>query len=96
MFGNAQKAFDQFYAVVHEAIEYNKPLRPKKTKDDKPWMTPNIKNMIIERQRLFHSGQQIKWKSMCNRIQSAIKKRKWTYNRRFTSANADLWKRKQP
>ena len=57
MFGNAQQAFDQLYAISREAVEFNQPLRAAKIKDDKPWMTSDIKALIAERQRLFHSGQ---------------------------------------
>ena len=43
---------------------------------DKPWMSAEIKLLILERQRAFHSGSNEKWRLLRNKVRMAICKRK--------------------
>ena len=46
---------------------------------DKPWMTSFIKRKIKARQRAFSSGDVIKYKELCDKIKTLIKKAKKEY-----------------
>ena len=43
---------------------------------DKPWMSAEIKSLILERQRAYHSGSNEKWRLLRNKVHMAICKRK--------------------
>ena len=43
---------------------------------DKPWMSAEIKSLILERQRAYHSGSNERWRLLRNKVRMAICKRK--------------------
>ena len=43
---------------------------------DKPWMSVEIKSLILERQRAYHSGSNDRWRLLRNKVRKAICKRK--------------------
>ena len=43
---------------------------------DKPWMSAEIKSLILERQRAYHSGSNERWRLLRNKVRIAICKRK--------------------
>ena len=43
---------------------------------DKPWMSAEIKSLILERQRACHSGSNERWRLLRNKVRMAICKRK--------------------
>ena len=43
---------------------------------DKPWMSAEIKSLILERQRAYHSGSNDRWRLLRNKVRIAICKRK--------------------
>jgi hypothetical protein len=57
-------------------------------------MTTHIKNLITERQKLFHSNKSDdnkKWKKMANIIRHQIRKRKKSYYNRFKNRDSKIW-----
>ncbi|CAB3995794.1 Hypothetical predicted protein [Paramuricea clavata] len=46
---------------------------------DKPWMTPMLKQLIIQRQRAFHSGDRAVWLHHRDKVQREISSQKHTY-----------------
>ena len=48
-----QTKFDAFYAIQDTC----QPLKIVKFKNDQPWMTTHFKNLITERQKLFHNNK---------------------------------------
>ena len=47
--------------------------------NDKPWITPAIKQLIADRQKAFHSQNIPVWQSLKYKVQLEIKHRKTTY-----------------
>ena len=92
IFSNAQRAYDTFYDTLNNAQNLHQPLRMVKTKDDQPWMTAEIKQLIIERQRLFFQEHGPKWKQMRAKVRALIQKRKKSYNSTLTTGNAKAWR----
>ena len=43
---------------------------------DKPWMSAEIKSLILERQRAYHSGSNDRWRLLRNEVRIAIYERK--------------------
>ena len=43
---------------------------------DKPWMSAEIKSLILERQRAYHSGSNDRWRLLRNKVRIEICKRK--------------------
>ena len=43
---------------------------------DKPWMSAEIKSLILEQQRAYHSGSNDRWRLLRNKVRIAICKRK--------------------
>lgn len=87
---SAQEKTDVFYDIVLKIMDLNLPLRPSLIGNDKPWMTEEIKELIIDRQRLFHTNE-TEWKEVAKRVKVLIEKRKEEYywklgNKRFVAA----------
>ena len=53
---------------------------------DKPWMSAEIKSLILERQRAYHSGSNQRWRHLRNKVQVVIcKRKKEFYSRKVQS-----------
>jgi hypothetical protein len=88
-----QAATDLFYAAIKTAEDLCQPLKSIKSKEDQPWMTFEIKKMIQERQRLFHSNLKEKWLDISNKIKLKIRKRKKEYfQNKYVLGNPNWWK----
>jgi hypothetical protein len=74
-------------------MDINLPLRPSLIRNDKPWMTEEIKELIIDRQRLFHTNES-ELKELAKRVKVLIEKRKEEYYGQLGNKNPkELWQR---
>lgn len=90
---SAEEKTDLFYDTVLEIMDLNIPLRPSLIRNDKPWMTEEIKELILDRQRLFHTSEN-EWKEMAKRVKVLIEKRKEEYYGQLGNKNPkELWQR---
>jgi hypothetical protein len=48
---------------------------------DKPWITPEIKNLIKDRQKAFHSNNTPLWRLLKNKVQLEIAEKKKSFYR---------------
>jgi hypothetical protein len=64
-------------------------------KDDQPWMTPNIKQMIKKRQKLYNQSytddDNSKWRKLANTIRYKITQRKRQYFSCFKNKDSKKW-----
>lgn len=62
---------------------------------DKPWMTSSIKQLILDRQRAYHSGRHDQWKHLRNKVRRTITQRKEVFYREkahhFRTGNPRKW-----
>ncbi len=87
-----QQATNEFYAAIQEAEDEFQPLKVFKVRDDKPWMTADIKSLIAKRRRLFNAGKRTEYSAKSQKINTEIYKRKKVFNRRnFSSKNPKYW-----
>ncbi len=69
-----------FYQTLTSAIEHFLPCRTVKLHvQDKPWITPSIKNLIHKRQSAFQEGRNHTWRSLRNKVHREITKAKRTF-----------------
>ena len=62
-----------FNTDVKTAIDIRFPLKSVKIHPtDRPWMTSRIKQLILERQRVFHSNRNGRWKELRIRVRDEI------------------------
>ncbi len=68
---------DKFTTIVTQLLDDILPETTIRTHvSDKPWMTSFIKRTIKAGQRAFSSGDVIKYKELCDKIKTLIKRRK--------------------
>ncbi len=89
---NGQECFDVFYSAVLACQDHHQPLKTAKTRNDKPWMTAEIKELIHKRQKLWYTGPSEEWKQVSALIKSKIKIRKKFFNSRYTNGDVNWWK----
>ena len=62
---------------------------------DKPWMTPMLKQLIMQRQRAFHSSDRAVWLHHRDKVQREISLQKRTYYARkiqnLKNSNSRQW-----
>jgi hypothetical protein len=69
-----------FTSELSSAIDLFSPTKTIKIHaTDKPWMTPMLKQLIIQRQRAFHSGDRAVWLHHRDNVQREISSQKRTY-----------------
>jgi len=69
-----------FTIQLTDAIDRIFPVKSIKIhKTDKPWMTPQIKLLINDRQKAFHSGNNVAWRSLKYKVQQVITNTKRSY-----------------
>jgi hypothetical protein len=74
-------------------MDTHQPLRPSLIRNDKPWMTEEIKELIQERQRLFYSDEN-EWIKTAKRVKELVEKRKAEYYGQLDNKNPkELWHR---
>lgn len=86
-----QLAIDTLYGIITEAQDNCQPLKRLKLRNDQPWMTLSIKNMIAERQKLFRAGNRPAYAAMATKVNRAIHARKRLYYKRTYPANNTKW-----
>ena len=88
-----QKAFDIVYATILAAQDHHQPLKVSRVKDDKEWMTPEIKRNVRERQQLFYDKtKNVEWKKKSIEIRKLIWKRKKSFNSKYETGDVKWWK----
>ena len=69
-----------FYEVLNTAIDFFFPSKVISSHgNDKPWITPELKSLIIKRQKAFSSGKLSLWRLLRNRIIRLIKRAKQVF-----------------
>jgi hypothetical protein len=69
-----------FTTQLTKAVDRIFPVKTLKShQSDKPWITPEIKLMIKDRQKAFHSGNIPIWQSMKCKVQQEITERKKSF-----------------
>ena len=77
-----QEKADVFYSTVHDAINRHFPCKVVKFHtSDKPWITPEIKNLMKKRQSAFADKNMSLWRSLRNKVARLIDKAKKSYYR---------------
>ena len=77
---NTQDKSDAFYSTMTSAIETHFPTKVVKLhSSDKPWITPEIKDLIKKRQKAFAEGKTYLWRFLRNRVIRAIDRAKKFY-----------------
>ena len=77
---NADSLAFSFTKDLNEAIDRIFPLKKVSLHwNDKPWITPAIKQLIADRQKAFHSQNIPVWQSLKYKVQHEIKHRKSIY-----------------
>ncbi|XP_072048561.1 uncharacterized protein [Amphiura filiformis] len=70
---STQDKTDAFYSTVHEAIERHFPTKVVKLHTSyKPWITPEIKNLIKKRQVAFAEKKMYLWRFLRNKVDRLI------------------------
>ena len=69
-----------FTAKVNSTVDLFFPLKMVRSHpNDKPWMTPHIKDLILQRQRAFSSSDHSLWRLLRNKVARAIAISKQSY-----------------
>ena len=87
-----------FYKSLHSAIDTYFPVRKVKLHtDDKPWMTPYLKELIRVRQDTYSNGHHVRWRELRNKVQKEVfrAKREYYFTRvqRMKRSNPGAWYR---
>jgi len=70
----ARLAFDQFYIIIHNILDIAYPMRSVTiTSRDPPFLTPNIKYLLCQRNNLIHAGHHERAAAVFSKIWAAIK-----------------------
>ncbi|KAI8484066.1 hypothetical protein Bbelb_381840 [Branchiostoma belcheri] len=65
----------KFYQTLQKYIETHFPIRRVKMHPtDKPWVTPELKSLILKRQEAFSQGKTCLWKQLRNKINREVKR----------------------
>lgn len=90
-----QSKFDVFYNTINSIQDTCQPYKTTTMKDDQPWMTPNIKQMIRKRQKLYNQSytddDNSKWRKLANTIRYKITQRKRQYFSCFKNKDSKKW-----
>ena len=79
---STQDKTDAFYSTVSSAIDTHFPSKVVKLhSSDKPWITPEIKNLIKKRQAAFAEGKTYLWRFLRNKVIRTISQAKKFYYR---------------
>jgi len=69
-----------FYETIGKAIEQFFPTRQiKMHATDKPWINPEVKALILRRQKAFKEGKALLWKYLRNKVNREVKKARRSY-----------------
>ena len=81
-----------FYATINNAQDTCQPLKTIRCKDDKPWMTPDIKELIRQRQHHFHKGNDLLRSKVATEIVSKCRSAKRKHYSKFANNCSNTWK----
>ena len=83
-----ERATNHFYQVLQTAQNTCQPLKPLKLRDDQPWMTLEIKQLINKRQQLHQTKKHSEYNKVAHQVIKAIHKRKRLFYRcKFPATN---------
>jgi hypothetical protein len=88
---DTQTKTDIFYDTVNDIIDTCQPLKTSRIRGDQPWMTPQIKEEMAIRQRLYHANKSEEWKKQASKVRKMIKKRKRKYYQRYERGDPIWW-----
>ena len=73
-----------FFSSLRTNVDKHLPVKSISLhQNDKPWMNCNVKSLILQRQRAWHSNDQALWRYLRNKVTLAIRKaKKDFYNKR--------------
>ncbi len=87
-----QGATNSLYETLKAAEDHHQPLRVMRQRNDKPFMTFELKQLISKRQKAYKQRRMAEYKELQNRIRRMLRKRKRKYIRnKFKSANRLCW-----
>ncbi|CAH1245962.1 RET [Branchiostoma lanceolatum] len=91
-----QNKTSTFYRILTQAIDTHFPSKVVKTHaQDKPWISPVIKNAIKLRHRAFEEQDWATWRTLRNKVQRAIKRAKSEFYRnrvqKLKKENPSAW-----
>ena len=90
--GNPEAKFKVFYDTIQDIVDTCQPVKRCQLRNDQPWMTKEIKQLIQVRQQLLYKDQ-IEWSKVARRVRKMITKRKRSYYSQFSNKdNRDWWK----
>ena len=90
---NCQDMVTYFYSVIFYLLDLHLPLvRSSFSNLDKPWVTPEFRQLIKQRQRAFMSSQTVLYRKLRNKVQRVAAQLRKTYYTRKVQAlhSADL------
>ena len=86
-----QDKVNVFYDTMADIINTSQPLRRSRIRNDKPWMTEELKELIVKRQRLFKTKGE-EWRKVANEVKTqVIQKKKAYYNQLSNQKPKELW-----
>ena len=80
-----QAKFDIFYDTVHQIQDTCQPTTTTVLRNDQPWMTPFIKEQILQRNKLYRQNKMDEYKSMAKTVSNHIKRRQQIYYKRLSN-----------
>ena len=87
-----KQAMDMFYSVLLTAQDTHQPLKLVKARNDKPWMTQEILQLIKQRDKLAQSNKHDEWKLAAKITGDAINKRSREYiAKAYKHRNPNYW-----
>ncbi|XP_072050129.1 uncharacterized protein [Amphiura filiformis] len=78
---STQDKTDAFYSILELGITKYFPEKKRKIlANDKPWITDHVKQLIVERQNAFQSGNVSEWRKLRNLVKREVEKAKISYH----------------
>ena len=88
---SVQGKFDIFNDNITDILDTCQPWRTAKRKEDKPWMTDELKAEIAKLQRLYFQHKHAKSKTQCCKVANMTRKLKRKAHRKLTATDTDWW-----
>ena len=79
-----QSKLNVFYNTIDDIRKTCQPIKTVKTRNEKEWMTPNIKLLIKQRQKAYRQNTVDEWRRLANSIRYNIRCRKENFYSQFT------------
>jgi hypothetical protein len=88
---DTQTKVNIFYETINDITDTCQPLKTTRVRGDQRWMTPQIKEEIAIRQRLYHENKDNEWKKQASKVRKMIKQRKKKYYQRYENGDMVWW-----